>query len=231
MDIRKNMCEPINVLIVEDEPLIIDVLKNALNSISESNGRYDFKVKSATNSDLALNEIDRAVKSVPFDLILLDISIPPSSDKRILSGEDLGIEIKSLFPKVKVIVFTSHNNNYRLNNILKSIDPDGFLIKSDINYLKLLDAIQSVLQEPPYYSKAIQQLIRRHISNSFVLDKIDRQLLYHLHKGAKTSEIAELVCLSKSAVEQRKYGLKTTFEVDNGSDRDLIVKAEIAGFL
>ncbi|GGI58497.1 response regulator [Winogradskyella haliclonae] len=225
------MCNPIHVLIVEDEPLIIDVLTNALNAISDSNGLYDFKIRSATNSDLALKEVDRAIKSIPFDLILLDISIPPSTDKRILSGEDLGIEIKSLFPKVKVMVFTSHNNNYRLNSILKSLDPDGFLIKSDITYVKLLDAINSVLQEPPYYSKAIQQLIRRHISHNFVLDKIDRQLLYHLYKGAKTQEIANLVHMSKSAIEHRKSNLKTTFEVDGGSDRDLILKAELAGFI
>ena len=109
------MCKPIHVLIVEDEPLIIDVHTNALHAISDANGRYDFKIKSATNSDLALKAIDDAVKSTPFDLILLDISIPPSTDKRILSGEDLGIEIKSLFPRVKIVVFTSHNNNYRLH--------------------------------------------------------------------------------------------------------------------
>ena len=225
------MCNPINVLIVEDEPLIIDVLINALNAISETHGLYDFKIKTATNSDLALNEIDRAIMTKPFDLILLDISIPPSSDKRILSGEDLGIEIKNLFPKIKVIVFTSHNNNYRLNNILKSIDPDGFLIKSDLTFLKLLDAIKVVLQNPPYYSKAIQQLIRRHISHDFVLDKIDRQLLYHLYKGAKTVEIAELVSLSRSAVEQRKYSLKTIFDIEKGSDRELLLRAELAGYI
>ncbi|RZN79964.1 MAG: response regulator transcription factor [Winogradskyella sp.] len=225
------MCKPIHVLIVEDEPLIIDVLTNALHAISDSNGLYDFKIRSATNSDLALKEVDRAIKSTPFDLILLDISIPPSTDKRILSGEDLGVEIKSLFPKVKVVVFTSHNNNYRLNSILKSLDPDGFLIKSDITYVKLLEAINSVLQDPPYYSKVIQQLMRRHISHDFVLDKIDRQLLYHLNKGGKTKEIADLVNMSISAIEHRKSNLKTTFDVNGGSDRDLILKAELAGFL
>ena len=225
------MCKPIHVLIVEDEPLIIDILTNALHAISDSNGLYDFKIRSATNSDLALKEVDRAIKSTPFDLILLDISIPPSTDKRILSGEDLGVEIKSLFPKVKVVVFTSHNNNYRLNSILKSLDPDGFLIKSDITYVKLLEAINSVLQDPPYYSKVIQQLMRRHISHDFVLDKIDRQLLYHLNKGGKTKEIADLVNMSISAIEHRKSNLKTTFDVNGGSDRDLILKAELAGFL
>ncbi|WP_299117811.1 response regulator [uncultured Winogradskyella sp.] len=225
------MCKPIHVLIVEDEPLIIDVLINALHAISDSNGLYDFKIRSATNSDLALKEVDRAIKSTPFDLILLDISIPPSKDKRILSGEDLGVEIKSLFPKVKAVVFASHNNNYRLNSILKSLDPDGFLIKSDITYTKLLEAINSVLQDPPYYSKAIQQLMRRHISHDFVLDKIDRQLLYHLNKGGKTKEIADLVNMSISAIEHRKSNLKTTFDVNGGSDRDLILKAELAGFI
>lgn len=225
------MNKPMNVLIIEDEPLIIDVLTNALKCLSDRDGLHDFKIKSATNSDLALNEINKAVKATPFDLILLDISIPPSKDKKILSGEDLGMEIKSLFTNVKIIVFTSHNSNYRLNNILKTLNPDGFLIKSDITFSKLIDAIDAVLQDPPYYSKAIQQLMRRHISHDFVLDRIDRQLLYHLSKGSKTKDLANLILLSKSAIELRKRNLKELFCVDSADDRSLILKAEEGGFI
>lgn len=225
------MNKTINVLIVEDEPLIIDSLERALDYLSNSEGAYDFVTKSATTSDIALKEIDKAIKSTPFDLILLDISIPASSDKRILSGEDLGAEIKGFFPSVKIIVFTSFNNNYRLNNILKSLDPDGFLIKSDITFSRLIDAINSVLKDPPYYSKAIQQLMRRHVSHDFVLDRIDRQLLYHLSKGAKTKDLSGVILLSKSAIEQRKRNLKELFGVNSCDDRSLLIKAELGGFI
>ncbi|EDP71914.1 putative nitrate/nitrite DNA-binding response regulator [Flavobacteriales bacterium ALC-1] len=221
----------INVLIVEDEPLIINALEMAFNAISESNGSFDFKIKSANDCDAGAEKIQKAVTSTPFDLVLLDINIPASKDKELLCGEDLGIELKNCFPNVKIIVFTSHNNNFRLNSILKSLNPEGFLIKSDIDFPKLLEAVKSVLDGLPYYSKAILQLMRRHMVNDFTLDKIDRQLLYQISKGAKTRHLHDIVHLSKSAIEHRKRNLKELFEVEDGDDRSLIIKAEERGFI
>lgn len=220
-----------NVLIVEDEPLIIDILTKALNRISESNGCYNFKIKTATNCDDAIKRLDEAIKGKPFDLILLDINIPASSDKKMISGEDFGLEFRKYFPQVKTVVFTSYNNNYRLNSILKSLNPEGFLIKSDIDFTKLLDALNSVLSDTPYYSKAILQLMRRHMVNEFTLDRIDRQLLYQLSKGAKMKHIADAISLSTGAIELRKRNLKELFEVEQGDDMSLLIKAEEHGFL
>jgi DNA-binding NarL/FixJ family response regulator len=225
------MTQTINVLIVEDEPLIITVLENALHQISDSNGLFEFKVTSVTNCDMAQIEIKKAVKNQPFDLVLLDISIPESTDKKLLSGEDIGIQLRGFFPNIKIMVFTSHNNNYRLNNILKSINPEGFLIKSDIDYSKLITAINAILNDEPFYSKVIMQLIRRHISNDFVLDQLDRQLIFHISKGSKIKGLAEILPLSKSAIEYRKRNLKQLFDVENGNDRDLILKAEEHGYI
>lgn len=225
------MCKRINILVVEDEPLILDVFINALNTVDEKNDAFQFRIKSVSNSDKALREIYCAVKARPFDLLLLDISMPPSKDETILCGEDIGIEIKNLFPNVKIIAFASNNNNYRLNSILKSLDPDGLLVKNELKYTELLNAINTVLHEPPYYSKIVQKLIRRHMCHEFTLDSIDRQILYYTLKGAKIKEIADFVNLSKSAVEHRKSNLRTTFDVEGGTDRDLILKAESAGFI
>ena len=225
------MSKKINVLIVEDEPLIINVLESALHQISDTNGLLDFNVKSVTNCDLAHYEIQRAIKGDPFDLVLLDINIPASSDQTFLSGEDIGVELRRVFPKVKLLVFTAHNNNYRLNNILKSLNPEGFLIKSDIDFVKLITAINAILSDEPFYSKAILQLMRRHLSHDFVLDKIDRQLIYQISKGAKMNELTEILPLSKSAIEYRKRNIKEVLEVVDGNDRDLILKAEACGYI
>ncbi|OUS03340.1 hypothetical protein A9Q86_00030 [Flavobacteriales bacterium 33_180_T64] len=225
------MAKKINVLIIEDEPLIINVLENALHQISEANGLLDFKIKSVTNCDSANAEIQNAVHSIPIDLLLLDISIPASLDKKLLSGVDIGVRTKELFPNVKTIVFTSYNNNYKLNNILKSLNPEGFLIKSDIDFVKLMDAITTVISNEPYYSKFILQLMRVNMSNDFVLDKIDRQLLYEISKGTQMKDITKIIPLSKSAIEYRKRNLKDLFEVQNGNDRLLISKAKECGFI
>jgi len=82
------MNSPINVLIVEDEPLSINILKTIFENISNTNGTLEFNVKTAQSCDSALLEIDKAVKGTPFEFALLDINVPPSHDKKLLSGED-----------------------------------------------------------------------------------------------------------------------------------------------
>ena len=61
--------------------------------------------------------------------MFLDISVPPSKDKKLLSGEDVGLMINRVFPSSKIIVSTTFNDNYRIQSILKNMNPDGFLIK------------------------------------------------------------------------------------------------------
>jgi DNA-binding NarL/FixJ family response regulator len=225
------MDKKIRTLIVEDEPLMIEPMKLALNQLSESNGLLSFDIITSLDCDTAAREIERAVRSQPLDLVLLDINLKPSSNKKYLSGEDIGLEIRKYFPNAKIIVLTSHNNNYRLNNILKTLNPDGFLIKSDVDFAKLLDALNTVIDDTPYYSKAILKLMRRHIINDFTLDRIDRQLLYQLSKGAKMKHLSDVIPLSKSAIELRKRNLKEVFGVEEGDDRNLLIRAEECGFI
>lgn len=228
---KRTINKTYHVLIVDDEPLILHLLRNALKDISETDDYINFKITSVTNSDDARFEVRKAINSNPFDFVLLDISIPCSSDNLILSGEDLGVEINGFFPDVKIIVLTNHSDNFRLNNILKSLNPEGFIIKSDIDFHDLTDAIKMVLQDMPYYSKSILQLMRKHIVNDFTLDKTDRQLLYQISKGARTKELIEITHLSKSAIEFRKRNLKTVFGIEQGNDRKLIISAEQHGFI
>lgn len=220
-----------NVLIVEDEPLITNSLKNALKTLNNALEDTQFKIKTAEDCDTALIEIDNAVKATPFDLAILDVSIPPAPNKKIFSGEDLGLELRSLFPDIKIVVFTTHNDNYRINNILKSLNPDGFLIKSDVDFKGLIEAINTVLSSPPYYSKGVLSLVRLHISNDFVLDKIDRELLYQLSKGTKTKDLPNFIRLSKGGIERRKRNLREVFCVENGNDKLLIKLAKEKGFI
>ena len=79
------------------------------------------------------NKIEDAAKKNGIDIVFLDISLPPSADGEYLSGEDLGIAIKKLLPKCKIVVATTFNDNYRIQAILKNVNPDGFLIKNDVN--------------------------------------------------------------------------------------------------
>lgn len=225
------MNKTINVLITEDEPIIVGLLKNIFEQLSESNPFWNFKLHPTLNCDSAMHKIDQAIIGKPFDLALLDINIPPSKQKNILCGEDLGVELRKYFPQIRIIIYTSNNDNYRLNNILRSVNPDGFLIKSDIDYKGLVTAINHVLTKPPYYSPSILNLIRQHITSDFVLDRTDRVILYEISKGTKNKDLSNFVNLSKSGIEQRKRRLKEVFDIEDKGDKKLIQVAKQKGYV
>ena len=225
------MNKHINTLIVEDEVLTINGLTIILEQIGNSEADLSFQIKSATNCDVANEIIEKAILEQPIDLVLLDINIPASKDRTLVSGEDLGNKIREVFPHVKIIVYTSHNNNYRLNNILMTVNPDAFLIKNEICMTDLTKAVKMVLNGNIYYSNSILNLARLHISSDFTLDRTNRQILHLLSKGIKTKDLTEYINLSKGGIERRKRALKEIFSVEHKDDGALLMEASKKGFI
>ena len=128
--------------------------------------------------------------------------LPASSDGKLVSGEDLGKLIKSKNSEVRIIVSTTFNDNYRLHNILQSLDPEGFLVKNDINPKELLRAIENVLSGSPYYSKTVLNLLRKQVGSDIYLDELDRKMLYELSIGAKLKDLSNLLPLSVAGIEK-----------------------------
>ncbi len=222
-----------SVLIIDDHPLISAAYKSALDYLSSVDNNLSFNTDEATNCDMAYERILAASESdeEDIDIIFLDIKLPPSSDGKILSGEDLGLLINELLPDSKIIISTTFNDNYRVHSIFKNIDPDGFLIKNDINPKELVSAVKTVINDPPYYSKTVIKLLRKHVSNQFILDKIDRLLLYELSIGTKTKDLPGILPLSIAGVERRKRHLKEVFDVVKKEDKDLVLVAKEKGFI
>lgn len=224
----KDRCK---VLIIDDHPIIADAYKSAFEFIEAENENIRFKIDIVHNSDDAIQKITKASKNNGIDFVFLDISIPPSTDGKILSGEDIGIKIKQLLPKCKIIVATTFNDNYRIQVILKNVNPNGFLIKNDINKDELVTSIKTVLNNSPYYSKSVLELFRKQSSVDYQLDKIDRQLLYEMSIGTKMKELPNVIPMSMTGLEKRKKHLKIIFDVDEGDDRALVLKAKEKGFI
>ena len=225
------MSKSYNVLIVDDHPIIADAYKSAFDFISSDNEEVDFDITIVNNSDDAILKINEAKKRDGIDIVFLDISLPPSTDGKILSGEDIGIKIKKVLPKCRIIIATTFNDNYRIQVILKNVNPDGFLIKNDINKDELVSSIKTIMEGSPYYSKSVLELFRKQSSIDYRLDKIDRQLLYEMSIGTKMKDLPKIIPMSMAGLEKRKKHLKEIFEVLNNDDRELILKAKEKGFI
>ena len=221
-----------NALIIDDHPLISEAYKSALLFIEKTDKTISFHIDVAHDCDTANDFIKSYAdkKDIKLDLVFLDISLPPSKDGKILSGEDLGLIINNKIPTTKVIVSTTFNDNFRIHSILKNLNPDGFLIKNDIVPKELITAIKEVLDEPPYYSKSVMKLIRKQFTSDLILDDVDRRILYEISIGTKMKDIKN-VPLSVHGIEKRKKVLKKILDVQNSDDKSLILVAKEKGFI
>lgn len=226
------MAKVYKVLIIEDHPLIVEAYKSAFEKVSFlSDGVFEFYIETAICCDTAMSKINNSLSGKGFDIILLDIRIPPSKDGKILSGQDLGAKIRKKFRKIKIIVSTMYGDSYMISSINKSFDPDGFLVKTDLTSEKLVQAIKTVMSDSPYYSKTVLKSMRKQLANDFFIDNLDRKILYELSQGTKMNELPRVLPLSIAALERRKRILKEVFNVSGKGDRELLKLAEDKGFI
>lgn len=217
-----------NILIIDDHPLIAKAYRETLEIVFEERDE-ELHLIECINIDQTL-ALMVSGKMDDVDLVFLDIRLPKSKDGSLISGEDLGIKIRKKY-ECKILISTTFNDNYRIYSIVKSIDPDGFMIKNDLTEKELLNAINSLLSGNPYYSKTVLQLLRKEIHQDYYLDEIDRQILYEISIGTKMKNLPEILPLSIAGIEKRKRNLKILFDVENDGDRGLILVAKDKGFI
>ena len=214
---------------VDDHPIIIEGYQNVLMTTKEED--QTLLIDSANNCDTAQLMINRASKGTPYDVCFFDISLPASEDGKYASGEDLALLAQRVIPEAKIIILTMFNESFRIHNIIKEINPDGFLIKSDLTSMELADAFQQILRFPPYYSSTVSNYIKKTISSEIYVDDINRKILHLLSQGVKTKSLSEYIPLSTSAIEKRKKQLKLLFSVSDGKDETLLQEAREKGYL
>ncbi len=224
------MSKVVKMLMVDDHSLILEGYKSKLQE-SFPGDELQFVIDIAQNCDEAYERINGSLFSSSYDIVILDINLPPSKDRKILSGEDLGKVIRKKSPNTALIVLTMYSENIRLLNILKSLDPEAFLIKSDITPQEFLKAFNKVREGEVHYSKSIIDIMRRQLTQDFVLDEYDRNILFHLSEGVRTKDLVDIIPLSLAAIEKRKKILKEVLEVENKGDLALISEARKKGFL
>lgn len=219
----------INILMVDDHPIIIEGYQNVLMSTKQDD--QTLHIDTANNCDEAVTMIERASKKYPYHVCFFDISLPGSDDGKYASGEDLALLAKELMPRAKIVILTMFNETFRIHNIIKEIDPDGFLIKSDLTSMELADGFQQILKSPPYYSSTVSNYLKKTISSDIYIDDINRKILHLLSQGIKTKNLSEYIGISKSAIEKRKKHLKLLFLIDDGKDESLLKEARDKGYL
>jgi len=207
-----------NIIIIENEALMCRSIEDAL----KIKHNFKYSLQQTENYEGAFKIIKT---STQIDFVFLNIDISSKDIDRYMAIQELVRLIRKSFKDTRILMLTSHCDNYLLQDIIKTLNPDGVLLKSDINFDDLKKAIDTIIEDVPFYSKSVLRLIRSQFTSCLHLDETDRLILYYISKGAKTKDLTNVIYLTISGIERRKRNLRNMFDADN--DLSLIEQARI----
>jgi DNA-binding NarL/FixJ family response regulator len=225
--VTNNARHPIRVIAADDSYVVREFLVAALESAPEVE-----LVAVCANGQ----ELDQAMGSHPFDVLITDIRMPPS-------GEDEGIRVATRLresdPEVGVVVISQYAEPaYAIGLLESGSGRRAYLLKERIgNSRQLIRAIESVADGGSVIdSKIIDVLVTartRHAESPLAdLTPRELELLGEIAEGKSNGAIAESMVLTKRAVEKHvnsvfaKLGLPEDQDVSRRVKAALIYLAE-----
>jgi len=194
--------EQIKVAIADDHILFRTGVKTALSM------KKDIKMIAEADNGMQLLNL---LKHTQPDVILLDIQMP------ILDGISTLPEIKKLYPEIKVIMLTMHNDHSMISRLME-LGANAYLTKnsdSDVIY----EAVKTVHQQEYFFNALTNKALidglrlKRQAEASQPMDAklSDKEvtILRLMCEEKSTKEIADLVDLSPRTVEAIRDKLKT----------------------
>ncbi len=217
------------ILAVDDHKMTVMGYKYILED-AEFDG-FEVQMDIATSFDIGKQKIEQSVHREKYDLLLLDIQMFPHEAQDPRSGEDLGVLAREIVKETRIVFMSSFSDGLRIQSIFKSVTPDGYMVKSEIDEYTLVDMVKTVQAGILYYSPSALMGMRNTLSQQFEIDNHDKMILHELSKGTKTKDMAGVVPLSLGAIENRKRQLKLNFGIKDQNDLALINEARKKGFI
>jgi two-component system, NarL family, invasion response regulator UvrY len=198
----------INILLVDDHPIIRDGLRAALAQDTGLN-----VVGEAQNADEAITK----TRETRPDVVLLDISLPGKNGFEVLK------QLHTEMPEVRVLILSTYTEKQYAVRCLKS-GAWGYLTKSS-GSVELIEAVRTIMHGRKYVGASLAQLLvsdndpnRVRMPHEVLSDR-EFQILCLFGQGNTVSRIADILSLSVSTVGTHrahileKINMRTTAEL------------------
>ncbi|KMQ60723.1 LuxR family transcriptional regulator [Chryseobacterium sp. BLS98] len=194
----------INIVIVDDHPIVIEGLKMMLKSQSFLTVLETFTTGSDLISFLRSNEID---------IILLDITLPDTN------GTELCREIKKISPNTSVIMFSNRSERSIIMQAIQN-GASGYILKNT-SIDELVICIKGALSGNIVFCEETKQIISRPSQNDLPVPRItkrEKQILRMVAEGKTSAMIAEELFLSPLTVDTHRKNLLQKFQARNSTE-------------
>ena len=205
------------ILIADDH----DVVRSGLRALLSAQENFQVVAEAADGKEA----VALALATRP-DVAIVDYSLP------LLNGLEVTRQIRQRSPGTEVIIFTMHEHNNLIRDLLRA-GALGYLLKSDAKRL-LITAIETVAGHKPFFTAMVSETLL----HSFLIDKDDnplttreRTIVQLIAEGHTNKKIATILNLSVKTVEthraavHRKLNLKSTAELVRYAIRNHLIQA------
>jgi DNA-binding NarL/FixJ family response regulator len=202
------VAKPVNILIVDDHPMVRDGIKTMLTSKDTA---FLFRLSEAEDG---IDAIKKA-QSRTFDIVLLDYTLPEAN------GADVAEQIFRIQPDVRILAMSSFPE---LLYVVKMRDAgaSGFILKN-IQTTELLAAIRDVLNGKIYYSAPVANKLlqtnsgvaKTNANRSARVSPQELKILKLIVMEKTNKEIADELYIGERTVETHRKNLMHKLQVKN----------------
>jgi DNA-binding NarL/FixJ family response regulator len=204
------------ILIADDH----DVVRRGLRAILEQ--LPDWKVVAEARD--GREAVKLALETKP-DVAIVDHGLP------VLNGVEVTRQLRTRLPRTEVLVFTMHDSDALLQDVLRA-GARGFLLKSDADDY-LVAAVRAVSQHKPFFTGRVsERMLQNFLSTSSsesILTPREKSVVQLIAEGRTNKEMAELLCLSAKTIEShrasvlQKLNILTTADIIRYAIRNNLV--------
>ena len=130
----------VRILIADDH----DVVRSGLRRVLEAQLGWEVVAEAADGRDA----VGKARATKP-DVAVLDCMMP------LLNGVEATRQIRARVPETEVLVFTLHEDERLIEEILRA-GARGYVLKSDVSG-QLINAVQALAQHKPFFTSSVSR--------------------------------------------------------------------------
>ena len=192
------------ILIADDH----DVVRSGLRALLSEQPNWQVVGEAADGKEA----VAQVLKTAP-DVAIVDYSLP------VLNGVEVTRQIRQRSPGTEVIIFTMHDNNSLIHDLLQA-GALGYLLKSDAKRL-LLTAVETVADHKPFFTGMVSETLLQSFltkGNDCPLTARERSVVQLIAEGHSNKKIASILNLSVKTVETHRTAAMRKLELNSLPD-------------
>ena len=192
----------IRILIADDHA----VVRSGLRTILDAHPNLEVVAEAADGNEA----VHKAIETTP-DIAVIDYSLP------LINGIEVTRQIRAQLPKTEVLIFTMHDNESLIQDVMK-VGARGYLLKSDAGR-DLISAIAALAIHKPFFTaKVSESFVKASKAMRSPLTNREVGVVQLIAEGHTNKHIARLLNISLKTVETHRASVMRKLNLSSSAD-------------